>query len=305
MLNTHKCMLSYQVCINNIGSYDCVDVGLECPKGFRRMGPSTEHNTGCQDIDECVEGQYNCDYKSEICENTIGSFECEEKPNNTFHSSLIPTFLMNFVDSITNDNNGNNINILNQNIYDKRDVTRSKTCSVGFYFSRITNKCEDINECEIGQHNCNLSEENCVNFPGTYSCLKFGNNFDFGKDVESINNVDYDEDLDYSTNDGTRYTNENDTISMDNFTNANNVQYLNKDFRIKCDLGFERNPYLNICEDVDECRKTKPLCPPHSLCQNTIGSFICHCKVRNENWLDLISDNFKIFFSPMFFRLVL
>lgn len=283
MLNTHKCMLSYQVCINNIGSYECVDVGLECPKGFRRMGPSTEHNTGCQDIDECVEGQYNCDYKLELCENTIGSFECEEKPNNTIHSSFIPSFLMNFVDSITNNNNDDN-NILNQNNYDKREATRGKTCNVGFYFSRSTNQCEDINECEIGQHNCNLSKENCVNFPGTYSCLKLGNNLDYGKDMDEINNVDYDDDLEYSSNSGL-YTKENVTIiSINNLnnSNSNNVPFLNKDFRIKCDFGYERNPYLNICEDIDECRKTKPPCPPHSLCQNTIGSFICHCKVRME-----------------------
>ncbi|KAL2920867.1 Wall-associated receptor kinase 2, partial [Bienertia sinuspersici] len=51
-------------------------------------------------------------------------------------------------------------------------------------------------------------------------------------------------------------------------------------YRCKCKSGFQGNPYLHDCQDIDECaeeKKSGTLCKEPAWCVNTIGSYNCSC----------------------------
>ncbi|OTF81116.1 Hemicentin-1-like protein, partial [Euroglyphus maynei] len=234
----HDCNHRYQVCANIPGSWKCIPVGLECPKGFRRLGASTDYDTGCRDIDECREGLNNCDYLNEYCENYIGSFSCEEKPNSlakniSSTSSSGSLFLAPISELL----------IRNKT----EEYSPVSLCPKGYHFIRFSGMCEDIDECRIGQHNCDLSWNICVNLPGSYKCRP--NN---SKQTANII-VDFtDNDRNNRTESGgvnfyelfnndTMNWNQNERKQIDNQSLVN--------IPVVCMDGFTRNPILNICED--------------------------------------------------------
>ncbi|KMT14779.1 hypothetical protein BVRB_4g075440 [Beta vulgaris subsp. vulgaris] len=49
-------------------------------------------------------------------------------------------------------------------------------------------------------------------------------------------------------------------------------------YRCKCNLGFQGNPYLHDCQDIDECGQgNNTLCIKPAYCVNTVGSYECLC----------------------------
>ncbi|MED6148933.1 hypothetical protein PIB30_057628 [Stylosanthes scabra] len=48
-------------------------------------------------------------------------------------------------------------------------------------------------------------------------------------------------------------------------------------YRCQCNRGFEGNPYLHGCTDIDECNTGLHTCATHSNCRNTNGSYQCFC----------------------------
>ena len=54
--------------MNTEGTYEC-----ECSDGFRGQGFG---GNGCKDIDECHEGNHDCDSYAN-CLNVPGTFDCE------------------------------------------------------------------------------------------------------------------------------------------------------------------------------------------------------------------------------------
>lgn len=240
----HECNLSRQVCRNLLGAYVCLDIGRGgqqqgCPSGFRPTS-SAGSPLNCTDVDECAEGTYDCD-RREQCENFIGSYTCEEKVRLRTDSGSSSTTRSSMVET----ENSSNSNLTN--------------CAKGYHFVRFSYTCEDTNECRIGQHDCDLSRERCINFPGTYRCVPLvlgegkgsggGDSGDAGTGAE-----------------------ENDKQSSARLSSLRFTQKL-------CPSGYERNEELNICEDSDECNSgLLPPCSENAYCQNTIGSYVCHCK---------------------------
>lgn len=223
--DSHDCNLSSQVCRNLLGSYLCIDIGDKCPGGFRQS-TSTNINgapINCVDIDECKENSFDCSSEREMCENYIGSYTCEEKLKNQ---------------------NTKKANKPESSI--KSDPTN---CPMGYHFVRFSFQCEDIDECRIGQHQCNLTRTKCVNFPGSYSCVTLPG-----------------------------YGLRNDTLMYRNVTNERNKSKFNP----SCMEGFEMNDELGICEDINECKQLNSPCPSMSICHNLIGRFECHCKIGFE-----------------------
>ena len=50
-------------------------------------------------------------------------------------------------------------------------------------------------------------------------------------------------------------------------------------YKCLCSAGYDFNEGSMRCEDVDECVKfAGHTCSQHATCENTIGSFRCHCK---------------------------
>ena len=44
-------------------------------------------------------------------------------------------------------------------------------CRIGFTLDPLTNACEDINECQINNHEC-LETQRCDNTIGSYRCIR-------------------------------------------------------------------------------------------------------------------------------------
>lgn len=102
----------------------------DCPNGFRLTSPINS-TAECADIDECATGVHTCRDDLEVCVNSHGTFQCQPRESNP--------------------------------------LTRM-VCPHGFRFHRFTFECEDINECQSGQHECHLATEKCVNTLGSYRC---------------------------------------------------------------------------------------------------------------------------------------
>jgi hypothetical protein len=108
-------------------------IGNACPPGFKQ-GPNGERD--CVDIDECTDKQYDCQEPVETCVNSVGGYYCEP---------------------------------VSESITTKPKVNPSD-CAKGFRFSKLTYQCEDIDECRIGQHSCNLATHDCINTDGSFTC---------------------------------------------------------------------------------------------------------------------------------------
>ena len=218
----HDCDLKTQVCRNLLGTFVCIPLDHHCPSGFRLNDSiPSKHKAviNCIDIDECAEETFDCDTRQEDCLNYIGSYTCE--PKLIRPKSIITT------SSLSNNS-------------DSDDPTK---CSEGYHFVRFTYQCEDINECRIGQHNCNLSREKCVNFPGSFKCVP---------------------------------KTEKELLKLSENTK---LTKMNLKMIKTCQDGYERNIEFDICEDIDECSEHINPCPSISRCQNILGSYVCHCKV--------------------------
>ena len=74
-IDINECMRSSacnsdQECFNYSGGFQCCDSGYTTNRYA---------NWQCQDIDECAVNSNSCDYYTESCENTPGSFKCSCK----------------------------------------------------------------------------------------------------------------------------------------------------------------------------------------------------------------------------------
>ncbi|XP_076276277.1 uncharacterized protein LOC143207096 [Lasioglossum baleicum] len=126
----------------------------------------------------------------------------------------------------------------------------SPVCSPGFQlrnntdrFSRIDVFCDDINECTLGIHTCNLTSHDCVNTNGSYFC-------------NAITKTTTTRTFVYST----RSMKIQDT---DPFS-----------YQKACENGYARDSRTGDCTDIDEC-KQGPGCRDHEQCHNTAGDYEC------------------------------
>lgn len=44
-------------------------------------------------------------------------------------------------------------------------------CASGYTRNKVTEKCEDTDECETGEATCNATNQACYNTAGSYKCL--------------------------------------------------------------------------------------------------------------------------------------
>ncbi|XP_061188954.1 fibrillin-2-like [Saccostrea echinata] len=135
------------------GSYAC-----NCDPGYKK---ST--NGLCEDINECVLGKDTCDANAD-CTNTVGSFNCT--CNVGFSGDGF---------SCTSCNNthfgeecSSLCSCIEANTVDCDDVTGKCTCKTTW---NGTNCDVDINECDLGTHNCNKTYQNCENNDGGFKCV--------------------------------------------------------------------------------------------------------------------------------------
>ena len=49
-------------------------------------------------------------------------------------------------------------------------------------------------------------------------------------------------------------------------------------FQCTCGDGFQQVPYMDECQNVNECLVDAFDCNPHQFCVDTYGSYECQCK---------------------------
>ncbi|XP_076756473.1 uncharacterized protein LOC143426737 [Xylocopa sonorina] len=127
----------------------------------------------------------------------------------------------------------------------------SPTCPPGFkptnnnyYLNRIEESCQDVNECALGLHSCNISTHYCINTNGSYSCEMFRTNS-------------------ATTNRSLTYKRSNKLQNINDYL-----------FSEPCANGYTKNMRNGECVDVDECAVNAP-CRDYEQCRNLPGSFEC------------------------------
>jgi alpha-tubulin suppressor-like RCC1 family protein len=136
------------VCVNTLGSYQCV-----CPPGYDGDGTSR-----CSDIDECSSGVDRCHVNAQ-CSNTDGSYEC----------SCLPGYFGNGKMCVVDDKCvlGTHDCDSNAQCHTTGPGTYTCQCNAGYWGDGTI--CDDLDECAMRLDNCGENAD-CVNTPGSFEC---------------------------------------------------------------------------------------------------------------------------------------
>ncbi|XP_069694529.1 fibrillin-2 isoform X2 [Periplaneta americana] len=114
------------------------------------------------------------------------------------------------------------------------------SCFPGYELAADERSCNDIDECAQEIFTCASDEQVCHNEPGSYSCV-----------------------------------NPDGSVAKPSSTTTG-PQMTNNEFETgKCPKGYKFNLQSQVCDDIDECTLNVASCGSNSVCQNTIGSFMC------------------------------
>lgn len=251
-------------CVNTIGSYKCEDVEElpQCPPGFY-FKPSIQ---SCEDIDECIAGKDECNKESQICLNTKGNYTCIDKAS-------------------------------------------KKSCPPGFKKNIVTQACEDINECEENFQLCGENEE-CVNELGGHNCVpKVTTHSSTSVTISQLPSTSTTVVTTKSTTpapspSSTLGTTTKQSIQPQFYPPTPSVHkpgpqpvfrpqhvlittstvkpgypFYNLPVQaVSCSAGYKLSPPAS-CIDIDECKDIPQICDSNQDCYNTVGSYVCSCKL--------------------------
>jgi fibulin 1/2 len=255
-----------QTCENTMGSFHCRRT-ISCGTGYTLDQSSQQ----CLDDDECHLGTHNCGVARE-CANIPGSFRCVSKQCPRGHQLDFRTGNCNPVicpRGLHADDIGNCVDI--DECVERPEVCRTNqecrntvgsyvcrnllTCSSGYELNEGGTRCEDIDECQTGTHECQGALMQCVNRPGSYIC----------QCPEG-----------YQNNHALRVCEDLDECLYSSHVCAQNARCENTygTYRCVCHDGFVSGEDSRVCEDIDECQR-HGMC--HQTCRNTWGSFQCLC----------------------------
>ncbi|XP_053387236.1 fibrillin-2-like [Mercenaria mercenaria] len=220
------------------------------------------NGTNCEDdINEC-ENETACPENS-MCYNSIGSYECicnsGYRLSNTGNCDVC-------TDGTFGYNCSEDCECSQQNTQSCNHVTGNCTCKKGWMGVFCS---EDIDECEENVTLCQSKvNSTCENTNGSYNCRCNYGLRDQGNMCTDCDIWEYGEDCQFNCT-----------------CNISNSEYCNP-VTGDCKCLPEWNG--TGCEDdVDECDE-EDICPVHSSCENTFGSFECRCNngyVRTESKL--------------------
>ncbi|XP_049844466.1 fibrillin-2-like isoform X2 [Schistocerca gregaria] len=125
------------------------------------------------------------------------------------------------------------------------------TCYPGYQLDADGKSCNDIDECALEVHSCDIQTQECRNQPGGYVCVN---------------------------RDGTISKPHQPTHHGDGIGDDGSDMNLGR-----CPVGYKYNISSQLCDDIDECDLNWGICGNFSICQNTIGSFVCFGQVLAED----------------------
>eukprot|EP00117_Sycon_ciliatum_P016743 scpid90335/ scgid16042/ len=135
----------FETCTQRRDTWLCIDLALEnqctlsaCAAGYQceaRRDLGGKIHEECNDIDECQQNRLKCQSGYQ-CSNTVGSYACH-------------------------------------NLCKEWPCEDGETCEVRTAHNKPVEVCNDINECELGSHNCTAGFQ-CRNrrAPEKFNCVK-------------------------------------------------------------------------------------------------------------------------------------
>ncbi|XP_014840501.1 PREDICTED: fibulin-1 isoform X4 [Poecilia mexicana] len=238
----HNCPRG-QVCLNTEGSFHC-QREIACNTGYKLTG------SFCQDIDECALGRHDCGANC-VCVNTAGSFRCEQKLVCGDGFTLDAAGGCTDVDECSAHTSPCQPSQTCVNTVGSYSChANAITCPRGFHLSVNGTRCEDVNECRVGNK---CAKHVCVNLEGLYRCeCRSGYMFNsVTKLCEDINEC-------------THYPGRLCAHKCENTEGS---------YRCSCATGFKLAYDGRDCEDINECEDK----PCSQECTNVYGSYQCYC----------------------------
>lgn len=240
-----------------------------CPSGFelnqaRITGTSIRlqrRRDYCKDVDECAFPNMNkCDH---VCKNTVPYYTCACHKGYRLsvdgHSCID-------IDECAISGNNETICSYGQRCINTHGSYECKhVCGPGLKENPITNRCEDIDECQTAPGICGL--HTCVNTFGGYQCICLPGYKRIGEICQDI-----------------------DECLSGAYQCGENERCVNipGSFRCQptCPQGYRAigTPESNIieCVDIDECAIGISQCPIGSKCINEPGTYSCRCLNGHE-----------------------
>ncbi|XP_050742422.1 fibrillin-1 isoform X2 [Drosophila biarmipes] len=238
----------------------------QCYKGYTLN--STDFKS-CEDIDECKESNGGCSHK---CHNMRGEYICtcndgyeiDEEDGHTCVdidecadpelSADCQAGCDNLVGSYKcRPTMVGRVELNDINGFPSDEVL----CKSGFQLSPDGSECQDINECELVDKDSKTGRESprycghkCENTVGSYIC---------------------------HCPEGYHLLEDRQSCAL----NGRNRPAIIIPKAIECPSGFEPSADGSKCQDIDECKLMKSSNPKHhpcqQMCENSEGSFRCHC----------------------------
>ncbi|XP_061278398.1 adhesion G protein-coupled receptor E1 isoform X8 [Bos javanicus] len=265
----------HSTCHNSLGSYSCA-----CNPGYNsRSGKKTFQGPGetCQDVDECANPRSCPDHST--CHNSLGNYSCVCNPGFQSRSGRKsfqgPGEMCQDVDECANPRSCPEHSTCHNSV-----GSYSCACNSG-YISRSGKKtfqgpgetCQDVDEC-ANPRSC-PEHSTCHNSVGSYSCacnsgyISRSGKKTFQGPGETCQDID--------------------ECSQKPPPCGPNSRCRNLPGRYECSCltGFSSptgNNWISgkpghfTCTDINECL-SHGVCPEHSECTNSLGSYRCSCKV--------------------------
>ncbi|XP_047633267.1 adhesion G protein-coupled receptor E1 isoform X2 [Phacochoerus africanus] len=259
----------HAICRNSVGSYSCV-----CKPGFESSrGKMSVQGPGqmCRDIDECSQSPPACGPHS-VCRNLPGSYKCSCLPgfSSPTGDDWIPAKGGGFACVDINE-------CLQSGVCPEHSQCSnslgSYSCSCHVGFTSTNSICEDVDEC-TKPRTC-PEHATCRNSVGSYSCVcKPGFESSSGKmSVQGPGEMCRDID---------------ECSQSPPACGPHSVcRNLPGSYKCSCLPGFSSptgDDWIPAkgggfaCVDINECLQSG-VCPEHSQCSNSLGSYSCSCHV--------------------------
>lgn len=261
-----------ETCVNFIGTFECRDPckGVDCGKGLKCQASGRSYS--CLDIDECRFAPRKCTGDHEICVNSYGDYSCKCRDQFRRNPQTQKCERTNVCTGVTCPR-GYRCVIVDRSNFQCKDINECEestakcrtnqrcvnypgghycSCQDGYRLNRLTNECEEIDECAERRSGCN---QICENTPGSFVC-RCREGFQMQSNGRTCRDIN-------ECSQGTSGCSHNDLC--ENTLGS---------FVCRCRRGYELLSDGRTCKDRNECSVGRRCA---YRCRNMPGSYRCIC----------------------------